>query len=434
VTITSAQLLDAAQQLRAVAGICETGAERHDAFGRSLGGAMGDVSHVWGSPEADRFLQEGLGLATLAGQVPAGLHAAAAALRVLASTAASLASELEFHERALATAEATASEVVRSRWLADPEDAARLRTLDQRASEAAATAARARDGIAAAAAGWTSACRGALSGVQQAGHQIGALLLGPGHGPGPQGTTAPGGGPMPSTPDARQLAGWAWEYGASPAIVAFHERGRAQILHLAPREPRPVTVRAYEMAVVRRGHWRQPPTLRSPNSPLHGTVRRPHWVSPVYGPARSVERVVPVEPPRMRGVAVRVELPREHLSRGTRVLGVVGGVAAVGEVGYREWSEVTQNEQLTGTNQVAHVTSAVAFEGGGAVGGGAVGAKGGAVAGAAIGTAIAPGVGTAVGAVAGAVVVGAAGSRAGQWVGGKLNDGLKRLNPAGIFG
>jgi hypothetical protein len=428
VNVTSAQLLGAAQQLRTTAGMADAATERHDAFGRSLGGAFGDVTHVWQSPAADRYVREGSGLASLASQVPAGMQVAAAALRTLASIAGSLADELAFHERALGTAQTTAAEVARARWSTPSDDKARLLSLDQRAATAAADEARARAAIADASGRWTAACRRAAISFQQATTQTATVLTPAAGGAGPQsmidgggaGTTSTGS----STPDH---VNWGWSFVASPAIDAVRERGSTHILHLVAKEQPPQVLRAYEMSIVRRGHWRNPPALRSPNSPLHGTVRHPHWVRPVYGPARIVERGSLPHAPQMRDVAQRVRLPSDAWSRSAKVLGPVGTVGTIGLVGYGEITAVTARDDLGTAQKVANVGTTVVVEGGLTVGGGVAGAKGGAIAGAALGTMIAPGIGTAVGGVVGAVGGGIAGSKMGQAVGRAASGFAKRF-------
>jgi hypothetical protein len=435
VTVTSDQLATAADRLRSTAALLDAGADRHHAYGRALGTSFGDVSHAWSSPQAERFIQQGLGLAVVAGHVPAGLEVGAAALRTLASTASSLATELAGLEAARDRAATSAAQTGRLLAATDADDTSRLRTLGRQRDEARAVGDRAAADIAALAERWTSACRSAAAGVRTGTGQVhlaSATITGPTLGPpvGPVAGPAPSGGP-----GAADVAGWGWNFVATPAILAFNERARTHILHLAPRPAQTTTVvRAYEQRVVRRGHWRNPPRLR-PGSPLAGTVRHPTWVRPVLGPVQVTERVVRAPAgSQLAGVAARVELPRTAWGSATRALGPVSGVATVGVTGYQEFSTVTQREDLTGAQQTAHVVTTTALEGGGAVAGGIGGAKVGAMGGAAIGTAIFPGVGTAVGAVGGAVVGGIAGSTVGQKLGAAASDGLKKLNPRNLFG
>lgn len=435
-TLTSDQLSTAADRLRSAAGDLDAAIERHETFGRGLGTALGDVSHAWGSPEAERFIQQGLGLATIAGQVPAGLTVASAALSTLANTAATLATELAGYEQARAAALATQNSLSRQLTAADPDDADRIRSLARRSQEASASASRAATNIEGVATRWTAGCRSAAAGVRTGTGQVQRVgpWDGPSIGPAPPPAT---GSPVlrPGGPSGGDALTWGWNFVASPAIVAFNERARTQILHLAPRPGSPTTVvRSYEQAVVRRGHWRNPPRLR-PGSPLAGTVRHPTWVRPVLGPVQVTERVVPAPPaPAMRGVAERIELPRSAWGRATRVLGPVGNIATIGTTGYGEYVAVSQRDDLTTTQQTVNVATTTLLEGGGAVGGGIIGAKGGALGGAAIGTMICPGVGTAIGAVGGAVVGGVAGSAVGQKIGGAISDGIKKLNPKNLFG
>lgn len=436
-SVTSDQLASAADRLRSTAGILDASVERHQAYGTALGTGFGNVSHAWGSPEAERFIQQGLGLAVVAGHVPAGLEVGAAALRTLASTASSLSTELAGLELAQERAANSAAQFGRlAAAAADDDEPTRARSLGRQRDEARAAGNRAAADIAALAERWTSACRSAAAGVRTGTGQVQqttATITGPTIGPptvGPVAAPALTGGP-----GAADVTNWGWNFVASPALLAFNERARTHVLHLAPRPAATTTVvRAYEQRVVRRGHWRNPPRLQ-PGSPLAGTVRHPTWVRPVLGPVQVTERVVPAAPaPQMRGVAERVELPRSSWGTATRVLGPVSGVATVGLTGYEEFANVTARDDLTGAQQTAHVVTTTAFEGGGAVAGGVGGAKLGAMGGAAIGTMIFPGVGTAVGAVAGAVIGGIAGSTVGQKIGGAVSDGIKKLNPRNLFG
>jgi hypothetical protein len=166
--IAAMQLENAATQLASVVRSLEELSEKHGAFSRGLSTVTSQRSSQWQSPAGDRWTADARTLLATAEQVPPSLHGAAAAVRVLATTAASLAADVARHESSLAAAEATARSLSRRRAATDPQDADRLRSLAFQAEDAIATQRIAQRGIERCAEQWTAACRSAHTVVQHA--------------------------------------------------------------------------------------------------------------------------------------------------------------------------------------------------------------------------------------------------------------------------
>ncbi len=439
-TVTSQELRSAATDLHRTANVVQGIVERHQRASRQVGEAVGRIPSVWRSPAAERLSSDASLLVTTGDTIASATARAGEHLQSLSAFASNLAEEVAGYERARMLAVGREQDAQRRLSMTDPTDTARITQLTAEAREARQAINRADEDLAAAAQRWTVRSRSIGEGVANATHQLQSLhapSLGPVVGP-VMGPPAPPTGVGAATEASRSAQDWVtmgWEWGAAPGLTLFHERQRNFVFHLEGRTtPGPTTQRALHRDVVRRGHWRNPPRV-SPNSPLYGQPRPQVWVSPVIGPTQTRQVAAPPAPAiRTRDVATRVPLPQESWSRGTRLLGPVGNVATVGISGFEEYQRVSERDDLTTTQQVANVTATAGIEGGATVAAGMGGAKGGALGGAALGTLIFPGVGTAIGAGIGAVGGGLGGGWLGNKAGGKLSDGLKKLNPFNAFG
>jgi hypothetical protein len=189
--ITSAQLTDANAQLTSVARNLDDLVDKHGTVHGRVSTTTSQRGHHWRSPAGDRWTTDAQALLAIAGEVPPSLAEAAAATRSLATSAASLASELASYEVALTSAEATAQSLSRQRASVDPDDADRLRSLTYQTQDALTAQRLARQAIERCAERWTTACRSAFGVVQGAVAFLSAVAT-------PPGNVAPDGRPDPT--------------------------------------------------------------------------------------------------------------------------------------------------------------------------------------------------------------------------------------------